>query len=92
MNRYWVRFIIRGVSDPRPITFPIPIEWWCTGELGSEPPSAINCAIVDADDERAAWAQIVDPTRWPEAEESFIELRPSDWRPNADRFPPKDRS
>lgn len=88
MKRFWVRFTVVGSNDPRPITFPIPIEWWCTGYDSSD--DAINCAIVDAPNEREAWKQITSAGNWPEAKQSFCDVKPNDWRPEPTRFPPKE--
>lgn len=75
------RFFTSSVGDPRPVTFPPPGPWWCTGETG-DGEYAIVVAYLPHD--------VALKTFWPEAErEEFTEeneivftsrfLRPEWW-------------
>ena len=75
-------------GDPRPVTYPTPIEWWCTGYR--EDDVCTICAVVDAQTPAAAWKHV--RKYWPEAEESFCEEKPSNFRPDPGRFTPKEAS
>lgn len=88
MHRYWVRFFGGENGDARPLTFPIPIEWWCTAtDLAGQ---CTICAIVDSTDDVSARQAIV--PHWPEARFDEVTEKAPDWRPSADRFPPKRRA
>lgn len=84
-TRYWLSWYGGKDSDPRPVTFPVPVEWWCTGE-DLEGVCTI-CAIVDAESEADAFCLI--SQWWPEAKARFCKEQEPGWRPTADRFPPK---
>jgi len=82
--RFWVRWYGGdGQGDSRPLTVPVPMTWWCSGERGDG--MSVLCAVVDAPDAASAWAQV--RTFWPEAEASFVEAKPNGWQPEASRFP-----
>jgi len=83
MRRFWVRWFGGDDGDPRPLTFPVPIEWWCSGEDAKG--TCTICAIVDAVDEDAVWAEV--RKYWPEAVQSFCEETEPSWRPDPGRFP-----
>ena len=84
-QKWWVRWYTLG-DDSRPVTFPTPIEWWCSGYSDTH---AINCAIVFADTEPGVEAELK-ANGWPECDGlDFCEPKADDWRPNAGRFPPK---
>ena len=84
-KRYWIRFFGGENGDPRPVTSPPPFEWWCTGESGHG--TCTICALVDATDDMAAREEVL--KYWPEARHDEVHNRPCEWRPPADRFPPK---
>ncbi len=83
--RYWMRWKGGAGGDPRPLTFPVPIEWWCTGQDMAG--LCTICALVDSKGEKGAWAKV--RKYWPEAEACFALERKPGWRPPPDRFPPK---
>lgn len=84
-QKWWVRWYIEG-DDSRPVTFPTPVEWWCTGYSDTH---SINCAIVHADDENGC-VDVLRANGWPECDslDSCAEVE-ADWRPIACRFPPR---
>lgn len=84
--KFWMRWFGGKDGDPRPISYPIPLEWWCTGTDGDGDVCTI-CALVEAVDEPAAWASA--RRYWPELREDSAEQVAPDWRPPAGRFPPK---
>lgn len=52
-------------------------------------PNCTICAIVEAENEEKVWEQV--RVYWPEAKESFCNEVDSDWRPDSERFPPKEK-
>lgn len=86
MKRFWIRFWAGDGSDMRPLSGSPPCEWWCTGERGRVPAHSI-CALIDAETEEAAVASL--RVEWPEMALDSADEREADWRPSADRFPPR---
>lgn len=84
-HRYWVRFFGGENGDSRPVTFPIPLEWWCTGQDMAG--TCTVCAIVDSTDDVSARREVL--KYWPEARFDEVLEKAPDWRPASDRFPPK---
>jgi hypothetical protein len=84
---FWMRWYGGADGDPRPTTYPTPIEWWCTGETADGKNTI--CALVTARNEKAAWAEV--SRYWPEYEPSFCDAKEDGWRPPACRFPPKEK-
>lgn len=89
MKRFWIRFFAGTDNDPRPMTFPIAFEWWCTGYRDSLQPECVICALIDATDENAAQVIIKSDSHWPEAVFDSVQEKEPGWRPDEDRFPRK---
>lgn len=84
--RFWLRWFGGRPGDARPVRYPSPVEWWCTGERDADPPNVI-CGVVDAPSPTAAWELV--RRDWPEYEPDGCEARPAYWRPDPGRFPPR---
>lgn len=84
-KRFWMRWFGGADGDPRPVNYPTPIEWWCTGETLDG--TCTICALVEAPTETRAWRHVRE--YWPEAKESSCQEVEPGWRPSPDRFPPK---
>ena len=82
-KRWWISWH-QPTEDYRPLRYPPhnPVMgWWCSGHADV----AILCAVVLAEDETEARANII--AEWPEAERwRFCEEKPDGWVPG-DRFP-----
>lgn len=77
LRRY--RFELVGVDDPRPVTWPIPHPYWCTGYSSSDGP--IIVAYGESDEYILA--------NWPEAELP-LDYEEVDGYKFSDRFPKPD--
>lgn len=82
LKRFWISWY-QPTEDYRPIKFPIPVEWWCSGERADG--ASTLCAMVDALTEEAAKKEI--QKYWHEAGEwRFCDEKAIDWLPGS-RFP-----
>lgn len=84
MTRFWISWYGGSDGDCRPIVYPIPFPWWCSGERFHEPCFSI-CAVIDAENEELAYEEAKE--YWPELEERFCNPRPNEWMPDSSRFP-----
>ena len=80
----WISWL-QPTEDYRPLTYPPNKEilgWWCSGYTDE---AATLCALVQAEDEQAAKAEVI--KEWPEAERwRFCERRET--KDLGDRFKP----
>ncbi len=83
MATKWIRFYSPG-EDPRPMTVPAPVEWWCSGY--SSDGRSVICAIAIHDGDETPW-QVIEKY-WPGLEVSLDEAVTDDFQPG-DRFPRK---
>jgi hypothetical protein len=92
--RFWVSWVEEN-ADHRPLMYPpnsAVAGWWCSGRSADD--LAVICAVVDADDERAAELAVL--TDWPLAggqhvrDWRFFESKENDFKPSEDRFPPSE--
>ncbi len=82
---FWVRFFGGENGDPRPVTYPIPLEWWCTGT--DDAGTCTICALVVTTDDVTARREVA--KYWPEVRFDEVLDKGPGWRPPADRFPRK---
>jgi len=80
--RWRLRFLV-PCDDPRPVLYPPPGPWWCTGERMGEDPASVVVFVVDAENEQTA--ETLALLHWPDALE--VEVAPQDGWPFSDRFP-----
>lgn len=88
MQRFWVSWYGGSDGDCRPNYIagqPPAFSWWCAG-LRNEEPEWCICAVIDAEDETAAYE--LARQYWPELVERFCEARDASWTPEPSRFPP----
>lgn len=88
MATFWMRWYGGENGDPRPVKYPTPIEWWCTGETASGRNTI--CALVEAETPHKAWKSVRE--YWPEAKGDTCDEKEAGWRPPSCRFPPKEKS
>lgn len=76
-------------TDYRPLRVPTPgiVAWWCSGEVCTDPPTPILCAVVEATN--AEHAKNVVAANWSPIGFSVVDEKPADWMPPSDRFPSK---
>lgn len=86
---WWVSWWQPG-DDYRPTGWPPPapvLAYWCSGERGDDDNIESSLvALVEAPDEDAAWAAILNPAAWPEAGERRFCNERDRVSPPSDRF------
>ncbi len=58
----WVRhrFKTTSADDPRPITFPPPGPWWCSGYAGDDSYAIVICYIPPSESIATYWPEAYD--------------------------------
>lgn len=77
--KYWTSWYTSAQHD-------FPTEYWVTGETMDEPVMYTCCAVIEAEDEMAAYGVVAEYA--PDWKPRFCEEVAQDWQPNPNRFPP----